>query len=115
MGIRTRGLDMKTGFRFDFYGCLTPKHETSFCVALRSQPIDPTAPSKPFVDFSLRLKSPDVSNFGPGIVGLDLPIAFGDALQLEGDPGFAHRCIMPILGMGASLAPCHPLPRCAGS
>jgi hypothetical protein len=38
-------------------------------------------------------------------MGLDLPIAFGDALEPEGDPRFAHRCIMPILGMGASPAP----------
>jgi hypothetical protein len=71
-----------------------------FGVALRSQPIDATAASKPFVDFSLGLKAPDVPNFGSGIVSLNLPVTLCDAAEFEGYARFAHRRIMPIFGMG---------------
>jgi hypothetical protein len=62
----------------------------SFCVALRSQPVDATAACKPFVNVSLALKTPDVPNFDSGIVGLDLPVSFCDMGP-----------IMPIFGFRA--------------
>jgi hypothetical protein len=70
----------------------------SFCVALRPQPIDATAAIKPFVNFRLALKAPDVPNFSPGIVGFDMPLALCDTVEFEGDPRFAHKPIMPISG-----------------
>jgi|HubBroStandDraft_6_1064221.scaffolds.fasta_scaffold514277_1 hypothetical protein len=77
----------------------------SFCVALRSQPVDATAACKPFVNVSLALKTPDVPNFDSGIVGLDLPVSFCDAAELEGDTRrFAHGPIMPIFGIRARWA-----------
>jgi hypothetical protein len=73
----------------------------SFCVALRPQPIDSTAASKPFVYFRLALKALDVPIFGSGIVGFDLPLALCDTVEFECDPRFAHEPIMPILGTDA--------------
>jgi len=29
-----------------------------------------------------------------------LPVALCDTVEFEGDPRFAHRCIMPIFGIG---------------
>ena len=77
----------------------------SFCVALRSQPVDATAACKPFVNVSLALKTADVPNFDSGIVGsicqspsatrLNLKVTRGDLLMGP---------IMPIFGVRARRA-----------
>jgi hypothetical protein len=49
---------------------------------------------QPFVNVGLARQSRDVSDFGTGTVGLDLPVALGNALWLENDcdsRGFAHE------------------------
>jgi hypothetical protein len=63
----------------------------SFRVALRSQPLYAPASLQPVIDFGFALEPFDVPNFGAGVVSLDLPIVFCDALWLEGNPRrFAH-------------------------
>jgi len=47
---------------------------------------------KPLVNLGFGLEPLDVTNFGSGIVGLDLPIALRNALKFEDNPrGFAHE------------------------
>jgi hypothetical protein len=67
-----------------------PGEPRSFCVALRSQPINTPGACKPLVNFRLALKAPDVPDFSSGIVGFDLPLALGDTVKFEGNPRFAH-------------------------
>jgi hypothetical protein len=66
----------------------------SFRVALRSQPIYAPTSLQPLVNFSLALKTPDVSDLGCGVVSLDLPIVLCDALVFEIDARFAHGAFL---------------------
>ena len=66
-----------------------------FCVTLRSQPGDLAFSRQPLIDIGFAEEAFDVANFGPGTVGFNLPIAFGDALAGKGDAGrFFHRVYM---------------------
>jgi hypothetical protein len=76
----------------------------SFCVALRSQPINTTVSLKPFIDFGLALEALDVAKLGARIVSLDLPLVLSDALVFEFDSGFAHAALCLLLAGGASGA-----------
>ncbi|MDR3420143.1 MAG: hypothetical protein P4L80_02695 [Xanthobacteraceae bacterium] len=57
---------------------------------------------QPFIDFSFVRKPFDVSNFGPWIVGFNLPIVFGDPLHFENDTFFSHKGDMAVSGQAAS-------------
>ncbi len=58
---------------------------------MRPQPIYASASLEPVIDFGFALEPFDVPNFGAGVVSLDLPVVFCDALRLEGNPRrFAH-------------------------
>jgi len=52
----------------------------SFGVALRSEPVDAAGALQPFIDLVFARKPFDVANFGPRIVGLNLPVALSDSL-----------------------------------
>ena len=78
--------------------CCRRRAITSFCVALRPQPIDATSSLKPLVGFGLALEALDVAKLGARIVSLDLPLVLGDALVFEFDSGFAHAAVMPAFG-----------------
>jgi hypothetical protein len=70
---------------------------------------------EPLVNLGFGLEPLDVTNFGSGIVGFDLPIALRNALKFEDNPrGFAHEAeYAPSAGMAtqkASLVHNDPLP-----
>jgi hypothetical protein len=55
---------------------------------------------QPLIDLSLALKTLDVPNLGPRIVGFDLPIAFGNPFHFENDTLFSHEAEYRPLGLG---------------
>jgi hypothetical protein len=81
-----------------YFSRLRSEVPASFCIALRSQPIDATASVQPLVDFGLALEAFDVAKLHAGIVSLDLPLVLGDALVFEFDSGFAHATVMAVFG-----------------
>ncbi len=63
----------------------------SFRIPLRFQPRDLARSVKPLISLGLAFEAIDVPNFSPGIMGFNLPIAIGDALDGKGDARrFAH-------------------------
>ena len=74
--------------------CCRRRAITSFCVALRPQPNNTAASLQPLIDFRLAFEALDVAKLSAGIVSLDLPLAFGDALIFEFDSWFAHATVI---------------------
>jgi hypothetical protein len=75
----------------------------SFRVALRSEPIYSSAALHPVIKVGLARQTLDVSDFGTGTVGLDLPIALRNAFRLEDHAdsrGFAHTAEYDPFGQG---------------
>ncbi len=64
----------------------------SFRIPLRSQPGDLARAVKPLISFGLACEAINVPNVSSGIMGFNLPITIGDALDGKGDARrFAHR------------------------
>ena len=69
------------------------KSDWLFGVALRPEPVDAARAVEPLVGLGFALEALDVANLDPGTMSLKLPIAFGDALDLEGNANlrsFSH-------------------------
>jgi hypothetical protein len=79
-----------------------------FRVALRAQPVDPPGALHPVVKVGFAGQPFDVADLSAGNVGLNLPLAFRDALRLENDFhfwSFAHEAEYDGFGLTASLFP----------
>jgi hypothetical protein len=64
-------------------------------VALRTEPSNLAAPSKPIVNVFLACQAFYVGGLHAGALGNNLPIALGDALWFEGDAGrFAYAAAL---------------------
>src|SRR5689334_5023213 len=62
-------------------------------VALRAQPVDLARAVQPVVAFGLAGEPLDVAILDAGVFRDDLPLALGDAVQLEGDFRFGHAAL----------------------
>jgi hypothetical protein len=75
----------------------------SFRVTLRSEPIYSSVALHPVIKVGLARQTLDVSDFGTGTVGFDLPIALRNAFRLEDHAdsrGFAHTAEYGPFGQG---------------
>jgi len=58
---------------------------------------------QPLIDLDLALKTLDVPNFGPCIMGFDLPIAFGNPFHFENDTLLSHEVEYELSGLRRKL------------
>ena len=58
---------------------------------------------QPLIDLDLALKTLDVPNFDPCIMGFDLPIAFGNPFHFENDTLLSHEAEYELSGLGRKL------------
>jgi hypothetical protein len=75
----------------------------------------PCALRQPLISIGLAYEALDVSNFSPGTMGLNLPIAIGDALARKDDAGrFFHAANMACESLSLHSAGPNATPKPAG-